>query len=77
MNIKHFITINELIKLRNTGAPADLALKLGISERMVYRYIDELKHEFNAPVKYDRKQRTYYYDGEGHINLFWESEVRE
>jgi hypothetical protein len=41
---------------------------------MVYNYIEDLKHEFNAPVKYDRKARTYFYDGEGHIHLFWESE---
>ena len=74
MNIKHFITINELIKLRNTGAPADLALTLGISERLVYKYIEDLKIEFNAPVKYSRSDRTYYYDGEGHLHLFWEKD---
>ena len=32
---------------------------------MVYKYIEDLKVEFNAPVKYSRSERTYYYDGEG------------
>jgi predicted DNA-binding transcriptional regulator YafY len=74
MNIKHFITLNELIKERKTGSPADIAKHLEISERMVYRYIDDLKNEFNAPVKYDRKKRTYFYDSKGHLNLCWEKE---
>ena len=76
MNIKHLITLTQLIEQRKTGSPAELAKSLGISERMVYNYIEDLKHEFNAPIKYDRKARTYFYDGEGHIHLFWESEEK-
>ncbi|MEY4604027.1 MAG: hypothetical protein RIT43_1319 [Bacteroidota bacterium] len=74
MNIKHFITLNELIKEQKTGSPSEIAKKLGISERMVYKYIEDLKIEFNAPVKYSRSERTYYYDGEGHLHLFWEKD---
>jgi predicted DNA-binding transcriptional regulator YafY len=74
MNIKVLISLTELIEQRQTGSPTELAKKLGISERMVYKYIDDLKVEFNAPVKYSRSERTYYYDGEGHLHLFWEKE---
>jgi predicted DNA-binding transcriptional regulator YafY len=74
MNIKHLISLIELIKLQKTGSPAEIAKTLGVSERMVYKYLDELKHEFNAPVKYDRKKRTYFFDGYGNINLYWQCE---
>ena len=74
MNIKVLIILSELIANRNTGTPAALAKKLGISERMVYKYIEDIKAEFNAPVKYSRSEQTYYYDGDGHLHLFWEKE---
>lgn len=74
MNIKTLVSLTELIQKRCTGTPSELAEKLGISERMVYKYIDDLKEEFNAPVKYSRSERTYFYDGEGHLHLFWEKE---
>ena len=74
MNIKALISLTELIENRSTGNPQELAQKLGISERMMYKYIENLRSEFNAPVKYSRAERTYYYDGEGHLHLFWEKE---
>ena len=74
MNIQVLIALTELIRQRATGSPAELAKKLGISERMVYNYIEDLKAEFNAPIKYNRTERTYYYEGEGHLHLFWEKE---
>lgn len=74
MNIQVLISLTDLIRQRATGSPAELAKKLGISERMVYKYIEDLKAEFNAPVKYSRSERTYYYEGEGHLHLYWEKE---
>jgi molecular chaperone DnaK len=74
MNIKALISLTELIENRSTGNPQELAQKLEISERMMYKYIENLRSEFNAPVKYSRVERTYYCDGEGHLHLCWEKE---
>lgn len=35
--------LQELIEKESTGTPKELARRLGISERMVYRYVDNLK----------------------------------
>ena len=74
MKIRVLFTLTKLIEHRTTGSPSELASKLGISERMVYKYIEDLKMEFNAPVKYSRKERTYYYDGDGYLHLYWQKE---
>jgi hypothetical protein len=39
---------------------------------MVYKYMDELKQEFNAPVKYDKNHKTYYFNGSGTLKLHWQ-----
>jgi predicted DNA-binding transcriptional regulator YafY len=44
MKISTLMTIIDLIQDRNTGTPKELAKKVKISERMVYKYMDELKH---------------------------------
>lgn len=47
-----------LIRSRSTGTPAQLAHRLGISERMIYRYIGYL-NEIGKGVLYDRKINSY------------------
>jgi hypothetical protein len=41
---------------------------------MVYKYIAILKTEFNAPVKYDRVNKTYFFEEKGKLNLNWQEE---
>jgi hypothetical protein len=72
MNLKILLNIVDLIKIENTGSPADLSRSVNISERMLYKYMEYLKHEFNAPVKYSRKRKTYYFNGNGSLNLRWQ-----
>ena len=72
MKIPTLMTIIDLIQERNTGTPKELAKKVKISERMVYKYMDELKQEFNAPVKYDKSHKTYYFNGSGNLKLHWQ-----
>jgi predicted DNA-binding transcriptional regulator YafY len=72
MKIPTLMTIIDLIQERNTGTPKELAKKVKISERMVYKYMDELKHEFKAPVKYDKNHKTYFFDGNGRLQLHWQ-----
>ena len=55
--------IHQLIKMKATGSPVELAYRLKISERMVYQYLN-LMREMGAPIKFDRVRRSYYYEYE-------------
>jgi len=48
----------ELLLKRNTGNPKELSKKLGISERMLFRYLESLKSK-NIQIEYCKKRRTY------------------
>jgi predicted DNA-binding transcriptional regulator YafY len=71
MNIKNIQLLIELIEQKNTGTPAELSKKLAVSERMIYKYLDILKSEFNAPIKFNHSQKTYYFTEAGSIDLRW------
>lgn len=60
--------LNYLIKNRATGTPQYLASKLELSERQVYRLLDELR-EIGLPIKYSQIQESYYYEEEVQINI--------
>jgi hypothetical protein len=52
--------IDQLIRLKATGTPKQLADKLELSEREVYRIIAELK-ERDIKIAYCKQRCTYYY----------------
>ncbi len=62
--------IHRLIKLECTGTPFELSKKLHISVRQTYLLLEQLK-EFDAPLKFNRRTKTYYYqfDFELTINI--------
>ncbi len=64
----------ECIHAGNTVAPKTIAEKLGISERMIYKYIDIIKADFKAPVKYNRSTKTYYFESKGKLDLRWQKD---
>jgi predicted transcriptional regulator len=74
MNIKKIQLLIELIDDANTGKPTELATKLGVTERMVYKYLDILKSEFNAPIKYNHSTKTYFFTEKGSIDLRWQED---
>ena len=74
MNLKKIKILVELIEKKATGNPAQIALKLEVSERMVYSYLEVLKTEFNAPIKYSRASQTYVFTEEGKLDLNWQEE---
>jgi predicted DNA-binding transcriptional regulator YafY len=71
MNITTLMSIIEFIGENKTGTPHEFSKKVKISERMLYKYIELLKQEFNAPVKYDKTLKTYYFSENGTLNLRW------
>ncbi len=67
MDIRVFIRLHELINTKQTGTPIQLAKKLEISERSLHYYIAFMKNELKAPIVYDRKIETYWYETECNI----------
>jgi predicted DNA-binding transcriptional regulator YafY len=60
--------IDRLIQIKGTGTPAELADKIGISERSIYEYIRLMK-EFAAPIEYSRLRKSYFYKEEGQFSI--------
>jgi hypothetical protein len=67
--------LDALIRQKRTGPPKELADRLGISERWLYIFLDELKTELNCPIRYDRKRRSYIYEQPGKVVIGFTSEL--
>ena len=57
--VKRFERIEMLIKLRNTGNPRELSNKLGVSERSVYRIINDFKLYNPNDIQYSKYYKSY------------------
>ena len=62
--------IHRLIHRRATGKPEELGRKLGISKRMVYEYLKELK-DHGAPIAFSKQQNSYFYSREWDIENYF------
>jgi predicted DNA-binding transcriptional regulator YafY len=52
--------IDQLIRMKATGTPSQLASKLNLSERHIYRLINDLR-DMGFPIEYHRFNGSYYY----------------
>ncbi len=52
---------HKLIQQQHTGTPNEFAKTLGVSRRQLYNIIEYLK-ELGAPLIYNRKSNTFYYE---------------
>ena len=52
--------IDQLVRMRATGTPVELAKRLGISKTTLYRTIKIMK-ALNAPLEYDTKEQSFIY----------------
>jgi hypothetical protein len=57
--------IDHLLRNKATGTPAELARKLGISERAWYKLRDELVNDLELPIAYCPHRKSYVYTQEG------------
>ena len=55
--------VDALIRRRGTGSPAELAHKLNVSERYVFKLIKMMK-ELGAPVYFCKNRNSYCYEQE-------------
>ena len=66
--------IHHLIRRKATGPPCQFSEKLGISDRQLYRLLDELK-SYGLPIEYCRHRQSYYYSHEVEVEISFE--IRE
>ena len=61
--------LDALIRRKSTGTPEELAEKLDISERWLYKFLNEMKEEFDCPITYDHHRQSYIYEKNGKLVL--------
>jgi transcriptional antiterminator len=49
----------ELIEKKKTGSPAELAVKLGLKERMIYNVLDDLRLALGKEICYCKEEKSY------------------
>jgi len=49
----------ELIEKEKTGSPKDLAERLGVTKRTVYKILDELRLTLPKCINYDTSKKSY------------------
>lgn len=69
MDIRIIKTIHSKILTDSTGSPKKLALKLNVSERTIYNYINFMRQDLKAPIIYNRIKGTYQYETNCNINF--------
>ncbi len=63
--IDRALQADQLIRMKATGTPKEFAIKLGISERSLYDFLEELRNDSACPIAYCPLHRSYYYTREG------------
>lgn len=66
--IHRYQRIHQLIRMKATGPPSRFSSRLGISERQLYRLLDELK-SYDLPIEYCRTRQSYYYSREVELEV--------
>ena len=66
--IKYFI---HLIEKERTGSAKVAAEKIGVSERMIFHYVNILKNQLNAPINYNREKQSFVFVTEGKLIWKW------
>lgn len=64
--IDNFRKIDELIVRKNTGKPAEMAVKIDCSLTTLFTYLSMMR-SMGAPIRYNKYKHTYYYEEEGHF----------
>jgi hypothetical protein len=81
MSLYRYITrirrLDSLIRRKSTGSPKELADKLDISERWLYKFLEELKEEFDCPIIYDHYRQSYVYEEQGKMFIGFRKNLSE
>lgn len=66
--IERLKRLDQLIRLKATGNPAQLASRLNVSERTIYNQIETLR-VLGAPIEFNRNCNSYCYEYEVEVKL--------
>lgn len=72
MRREHIVLIkrmDRLIRMKATGNYLEFARRLEISPAKLYRLIDLLREDFEAPIIYNKGRGTFEYSSEGQISI--------
>ena len=67
--------IDNLIRLKATGSPKELAFKLGTSEWVIYQHLKEMK-ELGAPIAYCFQDNSYIYLEKGKFDFSFQKYIK-
>lgn len=67
-NLERLQQLHQRIVQENTGTPKELANFMNISERSLYKLIEQLK-DLTAPICYNRISNTYFYNGDFELQI--------
>ena len=73
MDIRTIIKIDNLINRKATGSPVELAVRLDMSERAVYKYLKFMREELNAPIEFSKYMGSYKYAIAGTFIFKWQN----
>jgi hypothetical protein len=62
--IRRIERLDQLIRMKATGRPSELALRLDISESQLYETLNIMKAELGARILYSKSIQSYYYPKE-------------
>lgn len=74
--IERLQLINKLIREERTGNPDELAIRLGISRRQLYVYLEYLK-DMGLDIQFSRKQNSFVFACQKHVRIDWKFEILE
>jgi predicted DNA-binding transcriptional regulator YafY len=57
--VERYQRMQNLICAGNTGNSEEFAAKVGLSRRMLFNYLDDLRH-MGLEIEYCRKRKTYF-----------------
>ncbi|WKV12327.1 hypothetical protein [Marivirga harenae] len=61
--------IDQLIRMKATGQPHELASRLEISPSTLYEYIEIMRSVLLAPIRYCHIKRSYVYEKDGKLHI--------
>ncbi len=62
--LKYYERIKLLIELieKKTGSPGELAKRIGVTKRMIYHILDDLRLSMEKDIVYSKNEKSYVFE---------------
>ena len=71
MDLNKIERMDMLIRRNATGTPTAFAIKMGMSNRSLHNYINFMRVQLRAPIKYSSTMQSYHYTENGRFRIGW------